>query len=487
MRRLQLFAADWALVLGASVFAVLVRYNFEDISAALDKCTVFLVCTAIIAPIILVLSKVHLTVWRYSTWPDYFWIAAVAGAISGTVVIACLSVDPETKLPRTLPLLQWVFVLAAMSALRAVARFRHTLLHSKRTSVGQFEQPLSRGEDAALIIGLSGLAEGYLRGLAEVGGSRVRVVGLLGQIERQVGRTFGGVPVLGTLDQLTDIIAALANHGIEINRLIVAIPRSDLPVPVQEAVERIGHANYLVEALGLDQPRDAETAPSRELLFDIPEPSIVANSRRTFWALKRAFDIVLAGALLVMLTPLMAIVAIAVALVIGRPVIFWQERPGLGGRSIKLIKFRTMAPATPANLHLPDEARLSRFGTFLRRTRLDELPQLINILRGDMSFVGPRPLLPRDQPAAYRARLLVRPGLTGWAQVVGGRTISAEDKAALDVWYVQNASFWLDIEVMWRTALMLIRGDRVIERHVRQAWQELTDAGILAGRRTETQ
>jgi lipopolysaccharide/colanic/teichoic acid biosynthesis glycosyltransferase len=473
--------------MGASVFAVLVRYNFEEISAALDKCTVFLICTAIIAPIILVLSKVHLTVWRYSTWPDYFWIAAVAGAISGAVVIACLSIDPEAKLPRTLPLLQSVFVLAGMSALRALARFRYTLLHTKRTSVAQFEQPLSYGEDAALVIGLSGLAEGYLRGLAEVGDGRIRVVGLLGQIERQVGRTFGGVPVLGTLDQLTDLIAALANHGIEINRLIIAIPRSELPLSIQEAVARVGNANYLVEALGLDQPRDADSAPSRELLFDIPEPSIVANSRRTFWALKRAFDVVLAGTLLVMLMPVMAVVAVAVAFAIGRPVIFWQERPGLGGRSIKLIKFRTMAPATLANLHLPDEARLSRFGTFLRRTRLDELPQLINILRGDMSFVGPRPLLPRDQPAAYRARLLVRPGLTGWAQVVGGRTISAEDKAALDIWYVQNATLLLDFEILGRTAFMLIRGDAVIERHVRQAWQELTDAGILAGRRTEPQ
>ena len=113
-------------------------------------------------------------------------------------------------------------------------------------------------------------------------------------------------------------------------------------------------------------------------------------------------------------------------------------------------------------------------GHFLRRSRLDELPQLFHILVGQMSFVGPRPLLPIDQPVGYAARLLVRPGLTGWAQVKGGRQISALDKAALDVWYVRHASLRLDLEILVRTALTLLLGERPHAGAIRQAWEERT-------------
>src|SRR5262249_30200008 len=151
-----------------------------------------------------------------------------------------------------------------------------------------------------------------------------------------------------------------------------------------------------------------------------------------------AIDIAASLFLLILSAPLVIILGALVAATMGWPLFFWQQRPGLGSRPFRLYKFRTLGAALAPDGHkLSDEERASRFGTFLRRTRLDEFPQLFNILRGDMSFVGPRPLLPRDQHDAHRARLLVRPGLTGWAQVVGGRTISAEDKAALDVWYVR--------------------------------------------------
>jgi lipopolysaccharide/colanic/teichoic acid biosynthesis glycosyltransferase len=136
---------------------------------------------------------------------------------------------------------------------------------------------------------------------------------------------------------------------------------------------------------------------------------------------------------------------------------------------------------------LADEERASRIGLFLRRTRLDELPQLLNILRGDMSFIGPRPLLSCEQDAAFRARLLVRPGLSGWAQVVGGRTISAEDKAALDVWYVRNASLSLDAAIVLRTIPMIFFGDAISENLIDHAWRDLRRAGILKEGRAEFQ
>ena len=110
---------------------------------------------------------------------------------------------------------------------------------------------------------------------------------------------------------------------------------------------------------------------------------------------------------------------------------------------------------------ISDQLRSSNIGNLLRRSRLDELPQLYNILLGEMSFVGPRPLLPVDQPQWQNSRLVVRPGLTGWAQVNGGRDISPEDKAALDIWYIVNASLWLDISILLRTLVMLVLGERV--------------------------
>ena len=121
----------------------------------------------------------------------------------------------------------------------------------------------------------------------------------------------------------------------------------------------------------------------------------------------------------------MVLAAVLVGASVGLPVLFWQQRPGLGGRPFRVYKFRTMRAAHSSDgRRLSDKERVSQMGTLMRRLRLDELPQLFNIFRGDMSFIGPRPLLPCDQSDAYRARLLVRPGLTGWAQVVGGRDIS---------------------------------------------------------------
>jgi len=121
---------------------------------------------------------------------------------------------------------------------------------------------------------------------------------------------------------------------------------------------------------------------------------------------------------------------------------------------------------------------VSVIGAFLRRTRLDELPQLLSILTGEMSFVGPRPLLPADQPAGYSARLLVRPGLTGWAQIKGGRAIGAADKAALDVWYVCNMSLALDLRILLATVPMVVFGERVTEAAIVQAWLDLQAAGV---------
>lgn len=171
--------------------------------------------------------------------------------------------------------------------------------------------------------------------------------------------------------------------------------------------------------------------------------------------LKRAFDFAVAFFLLALLAPVLFVVALSVRVFLGRPVLFRQGRPGLHGRPFVFYKFRTMNNACDAaGRLLPDAERLSRFGRFLRASSLDELPQLWNVLKGDMSLVGPRPLLMEYLPlysSEQRRRHEVSPGITGWAQVNGRNALSWEQKFALDIWYVDHRSFFLDLKILWLT------------------------------------
>ncbi|MCT8126380.1 sugar transferase [Alishewanella sp. BS5-314] len=170
---------------------------------------------------------------------------------------------------------------------------------------------------------------------------------------------------------------------------------------------------------------------------------------------KRFFDIFISLTALLVLSPIIVITAIFVSFKLGRPFLFCQVRPGYKARPFKMLKFRSMLDAKDTSGNpLPDEARLTGFGKFLRSTSLDELPGLINVLKGDMSLVGPRPLLMEYLPlysAEQARRHEVRPGITGWAQVNGRNAISWEDKFKLDVWYVDNRSIWLDIKILFLT------------------------------------
>ena len=168
--------------------------------------------------------------------------------------------------------------------------------------------------------------------------------------------------------------------------------------------------------------------------------------------LKRAFDIVFSACWLICFAPLLLVVAILVRLKLGSPVLFIQERPGFRARPFRMVKFRTMTDARGQDGELlPDEQRLTPFGKFLRSSTLDEFPEMWNVLIGDMSVVGPRPLLMRyiSRYSAFQARRMeVRPGVTGWAQVNGRNAISWEEKFALDVWYIDHRSFWLDMKIV---------------------------------------
>ena len=180
---------------------------------------------------------------------------------------------------------------------------------------------------------------------------------------------------------------------------------------------------------------------------------------------KRVFDFTGGVVLLILTAPVIIILAVLISINMGPPVFFRQERPGLGGKPFYLLKFRTMNNMFDGQGKLlPDEQRLTRLGKRLRKCSLDELPQLINVLKGDISFVGPRPLLMQylDRYTPEQARRHeVKPGITGWAQVNGRNAISWDEKFRYDVWYVDNRSFCLDLKILWLTVVKILRAEGI--------------------------
>jgi lipopolysaccharide/colanic/teichoic acid biosynthesis glycosyltransferase len=206
----------------------------------------------------------------------------------------------------------------------------------------------------------------------------------------------------------------------------------------------------------------------------------IGGWKRFRLGIKRLVDILISAALLVVLSPVYVMVYLLIRLRLGTPVLFQQQRPGLNGEIFTVQKFRTMMVSDCVDgRRLTDAERIGRLGTFLRKTSLDELPQLLNVLRGDMSLVGPRPLLIEylDKYTSEQARRHeMRPGITGWAQVNGRNYTKFSERFRLDVWYVDNWSLMLDARILWRTVLNVVRGSGVVTG---QSVEDFDDVGFL--------
>jgi lipopolysaccharide/colanic/teichoic acid biosynthesis glycosyltransferase len=212
--------------------------------------------------------------------------------------------------------------------------------------------------------------------------------------------------------------------------------------------------DFVPQLIGLGElpPASIETTPKAE---HFPLPNFELPRYLKF---RPFFDFFAALAMTVILSPLLMIAAALVLLDVGLPVLFWQQRIGQGGRRFMLHKFRTLrAPFDWRGEPVQDRQKLSFIGQLLRQTRLDELPQLLNVLVGDMALIGPRPLLPEDQPTNPATRLMVRPGITGWAQVNGGKFLTPQEKDQYDEFYIRNASPWFDLRIIFKTLRILFR------------------------------
>jgi lipopolysaccharide/colanic/teichoic acid biosynthesis glycosyltransferase len=484
MRLLRLLLPDLCLIVIATLLAVCLRDNFDVTDEHVAALIPYMALSVAVASIVLPGFGVVGRVWRFTHLRDYFAIvAATVSMIIGAVALGFIFNRLE-GIARALPILQGVLIVCFLVGARAWTRVRPAG-GCRRLSVPPVVETV-------LLIGGNKLTEFYFECASEFAPGRFQIAGILDE-RAHVGLTIFSYPVLGAPEQIADVLRELDVRGVFVNRIVVGVSLDRLSPAAREALRAVEadaaiEIESLSEKMGFDLPKLYSSQEVSTQVDEIPGDTQVfaviaadAPAASSYCWVKRAFDVVISSVLLIALSPLMALVSILVALDVGLPVLFWQQRPGRGGRPFRVYKFRTMGAAHDAHgRRRPDAERISAIGSFLRRSRLDELPQLFSILVGHMSFVGPRPLLPVDQSAAYSARLLVRPGLTGWAQIKGGRTISAIDKAALDVWYVHNVSFALDINVLLATIPMVLFGERVTHRAIVQAWRDLQAAGICA-------
>lgn len=484
-----MFFVDLLLVAVATVLALFVRDDFSLSLQRLLAIAPYLASTLAAAAVAIPAFSLHRTIWRLSTAKDYQRIvyAAVATAI-GALAIG-FTVNRLEDVPRALPLLQLVLVTVLMLGGRAILRRIHDARDAKALHARvETAVPDGAARSTVLVVGVNAIAELFLKGVSELGSHEIEVAGLLGRTQRQVGRRVQSHRILGLPEDVAEVLKELEVEGIVVDRIAVALPMHKLSDRAREALLEIERSSSITVhpladriGLGVGEKRQSKARRDWDSLsspeFSRSELGLV--DARLFFPVKRALDVMGAVALLTLGLPVIMVVGLLVALDVGAPVVFCQRRPGLRGKPFMLYKFRTMVRAhdTWGN-RIADEQRSSWIGRSLRRTRLDELPQLYNVLIGDMSFVGPRPLLPIDQRPEYKARLLVRPGITGWAQVEGGRIIDPADKAAMDVWYVQNASLALDLRIILLTIPMLFHGDRVNAGAIEQAWRDLGPTGI---------
>jgi lipopolysaccharide/colanic/teichoic acid biosynthesis glycosyltransferase len=481
MPTLRSLLVDLFLVALATVAAAVTRDNFEIIAPRLLALVPYLGITLSVAGFSLPAFGVSRSLWQFISMRDGLRIvAATVMIVLGAITVGFI-VNRLDGVARALPIIQGLLIVSFLVGARVLTcvshnrRFRSAATHH------------SDGAETVLVIGLNKLAELYLQCLAELDTGRVRIAGLLGE-ESHVGFSVHSHPVLGTPEQVRNTLRRLETHGVFVDRIVVAMQRNDLSLAVRRAFSQIQQTttigfDFLTERMGIENPPSA-AKPS-------PEPSTsstvaainLALEEVSYHRVKRAIDLVGSAVLVITLSPIFLLVSLLVAADVGLPLVFWQQRPGLRGRPFKLYKFRTMSDAHSSDgQRRAEDERVSVVGDVLRRSRLDELPQLLNILKGEMSFVGPRPLLPIDQPIDSRSRLLVRPGLTGWAQIKGGRQISPDDKAALDVWYVRNMSASLDLKILLGTVPMLIFGERVAKIAIVRAWQDMQLADVGPGR-----
>jgi len=391
----------------------------------------------------------------------------VIAAVSAVLTFLLTRLQDE---PRSIPILHFMLLASGLLTGRVLLRLRATH-RDTRTAGASSKKP-----EHVLIIGASRLAWFFTKIIEDLVPGDYQIAAILDSQAQLRHRSLNGYPIIGTPTELEKVIADFVAHGVSIDTVVLAAQPDELPAGDWQEILRVCNAlNIELEILPerLFSARSAHADAPLPPEAKIPESALPASLRGPFWKIKRALDIAITIASTLVLLPVIFIVCLLVMIDVGVPVVFWQQRLGRNSTALHLYKFRTLHTLFDRRTKERREAQSpSAVGRFLRATRLDELPQLWNVLSGDMSIIGPRPLLPIDQPEDATLRLAVRPGLTGWAQICGGRLISIEEKNALDEWYIRHASFRLDGYIVWRTIWMMLAGEQRDEIAIQAALRD---------------
>jgi lipopolysaccharide/colanic/teichoic acid biosynthesis glycosyltransferase len=400
--------------------------------------------------------------------PRYFSISDVMAVVKAVVASELMTsaiwfiYARLEGIPRSVAPLHVLTLVVGLLTVRAV-------IHIGDANRAVVNQPRRVETRNLILVGLNELSVLYMKFLETCAGQQV--IAVLDDNRTWVGRTVRGVRILGPPAQLDSLVNEFAVHGVHINGIVVSNKTGVLSDAALNTLHCVctRHAIELAFLPGFPGIDLADTGG------DNPEPAPSGNrppncTLPPYLRFKLAIDFCAALILLIFLLPMMLIVAAMAFFDVGRPVLFWQQRTGLQGRNFLLHKFRTLRPALDGRgVPIPEALRVSSVGSMLRKTRFDELPQLLNVLVGEMSLIGPRPLLPEDQPSSTAIRLMVRPGVSGWAQVNGGTLLSPAEKGDLDEWYIRNASLSLDLRIVCMTVLCLLRGNRRSEEALARA------------------
>ena len=497
MGRLPRIGCDIVLAVLATLSAIVLRTDLTVQWPDLAASAPYLGVTAATATLFVGASGLDHGFWRFASLIDIVKVIGVSLVTTVATVAVVFAYNRLEGVARAVPVMQPVLIAVFLLAPRLLSRTRFTL---RKRNPRPVAMPVAAVRtESVLIVGMNSLTEVYLRALLEVGDTRLSVAGIVSARPRHVGRFLRQYRVLGTFDDIGRVVADLAVHGAYVGRVILAVPLPALPVRARQALARLEAEGILLDPLAarlagalppspvpatVDDERPALGAQvaARRAPAQAPAALGPAEFERMahtpYWRWKRAVDLAGTALAALLLLPVGGVVLVLVTIDLGWPPIFWQDRLGIGGGAFRLYKFRTMAPAHDhRGMPIPEEDRLSSIGALLRRSRLDEIPQLWNVLAGDMALTGPRPLLSIDQPEDAWDRLSVRPGLTGWAQVQGGRKVSNAEKAALDLWWIRNASFGLDLRILVGTLRMMLTGERVNDGALTQARAAREEAG----------
>ncbi|MEA2954345.1 MAG: hypothetical protein QOJ96_3865 [Alphaproteobacteria bacterium] len=476
--RIRLSIFDVALAALSPLLALYVRDAYILSYDGLMLAGMYCLVSLIFSLIALAMFGAHDGIPRYFSVHDAINLAkaVLIGELMTCVVL--FTVTRLEGIPRSTPVIHALLFGAGLLTARVLA---HVAGRERKLA----EAPRHVEPDHIILIGLNDLASLYMKILEACAPEQQIVVAVLDEEPRSIGRSINGVRVFGPLSHLQSLMEEFSVHGIRIDRVVVSGEADILSEEGQREIERVcANRNIALEFVprlfGLQLLAPAEpSADSTRMLAENhgPAPAFVLPA---YFRWKPILDFFVALILLISLLPLWILVLSFALIDVGAPVLFWQRRTGLNGRHFLLHKIRTLhSPFDWRGERVADEQRLSWFGHLLRTTRLDELPQLLNVLVGDMSLIGPRPLLLEHQPSPFSVRLMVRPGITGWAQVNGGALLSPKEKEELDQWYIRHASLWLDLRILVLTVLSLIKGDRRSQPRVAAHVSAMPAASLL--------